>query len=81
MGMAMLVAVPMACMVVIMRIVVPVAIVLPMGLLVAMVLVLVLATMIVLFHRPHLTSVAQMSAYVAIAANMGASGRITKGGM
>ena len=64
------VAVPMAGVVVVMRIVVL------MGMLVGM----VMATMLVFFHRPHLTSVAQMSAYTAVVANMGTSGRITKGG-
>jgi hypothetical protein len=59
------VAVPMAGVALLMRIV-PVAIVVPM-------------TMIVFFHRPHLTSVAQMSAYAAVAANMGPAGTITKG--
>jgi hypothetical protein len=84
MGMAMpvvvRVAVPKASVVVVMRIVVPVTvvpvtIVLPMGMLVAM----LMATVIVLFHRSHLTSVAQVSAYAAVAANMGALGTITKG--
>jgi hypothetical protein len=69
------VAMPMAGVVVVMRIVVPVAGVVPMGMLVAM----VLTTVFVLFHGPHLTSVAQMSAYAAVAANMGARRRITKG--
>src|SRR3984957_16781453 len=43
------------------------------------VMVMLMFTMVVLLHGPHLTSVAQVSAFGALAANMGAGGRFTKG--
>ena len=62
-----------------MPVVVPVTVSVPMAVVMVMVMAMLMFTIVVLLHGTHLTSVAQVSAFGALAANMGAHRSFPKG--